>query len=101
VTLSLLDASSGLVWEDPPPDCRGRRPGCADEDDHELFAAALRARPMRWARLPLTGTGTGAATNIASGRLAPYRPAGSFEAVRRTIGGQSYIFARYVGQASS
>lgn len=100
MTLPLI-ADAGLVWEDPPPDSRGRRPGWADEDDHDAFAAALRARPMRWARLPLTSAGTGTAACIVMARLVAYRPARSFEAVRRTVDGRSYVYARYVGQVAS
>jgi len=84
-----------MKWEDPPP-ASDRKNGV----NWREIAAALRASPGRWAlvaRLRYTTT----ASYISSARLADFRPAGTYEAVSRSVevdGHRFYnIYARYIG----
>ena len=71
--------------------------------DHAAVAAQLRARPGEWAPIGVYGTGGSAAAmaySIKAGRIKPYAPKGSFEALARTVGDECRVYARYVGDAS-
>lgn len=59
----------------------------------ERAAEALRQTPGQWRRLTGLPTETVATTNITRGVLAAFRPAGSFEAVRR----DGDLFVIYLG----
>jgi hypothetical protein len=82
---------SEIVFEEPPQDGRNR-----SGRDHAGTAEALRARPGEWAKV-FTCDGTNpagtAAWQIRTGRLAPYRPSGAFEAMSRN----GDVYARFVG----
>lgn len=100
VTSVLVDDGDGLrrehldnmirMWADPPQP--GERRLRADRRDWGPLAEALRANPSRWAMLAY-GLAPQLAHEIQAGVLAPFRPAGAFEAVTR----QGTIYARYVG----
>jgi hypothetical protein len=81
-----------LEWisGDPPPAEKTRAAGMSMQ--HEVIAAQLRAHPGRWAKLP--DLNFGSAGDIKYGRLAAYRPSGSFEAVIR----RGAVYARHVGE---
>ena len=76
-------------WPDGPPalDHADR-----DEIDHVHLAGRLRSRPGVWAELE--GVSGMYAHSIRAGRIAAYRPGGSFEA----LGQGGVLYARYVGQ---
>lgn len=57
------------------------------------IANALRQHPMQWRRITGHPASTVATTNITRGVLAPFRPVGTFEAVRR----EGDLFIRYLG----
>lgn len=87
-------AGGVIRWEDPPPVRAGdnSRP---TQRSWAVVAAQLQERPGEWALI---------ATEIHSHTLVRIRrgagwwaPAGSFEAVERTIDGARYAWARYVG----
>lgn len=86
-----------IVFEEPPASKRGTK-----SIHHRRIAAVLRDRPGEWARVR-TGTTRSSvdacAHQIRTGRLVPYGPARSFEAVARTMeNGQYVVYARYVGE---
>ncbi|MFE7972957.1 hypothetical protein [Streptomyces shenzhenensis] len=77
-------------------------------ESRRAFAAALRSRPGVWALLgkyPTPGTMRQAAYEIrhASNRRTaqPFAPAGSFEAVSQSLGGEYRVYVRYVGGAAA
>ncbi len=81
-----------IIWEDPPGAySRGNK--------YRELLDQIRQQPGRWARLDGGGkskTSTVAA-NIKRGVTAGSAPAGSFEAVSRTVDGKSSVYVRYVG----
>lgn len=97
-----------ITWEDPAGKgaLRSRY-----EKAWEAEADALRAQPGRWGIVTvkdpaagiIAGHGTSGyvmATNIRNGRLAAFRPAGTFEATgRRQADGTVKVYARYVGES--
>lgn len=91
--------TSSIQWETPPAPRRGR-----EVQDHSAFAETLRSRPSQWARdprvFPSKSTAYTAAASICHGRAKAFRPAGTFEAVTRTIDGESVVYARFVGDKS-
>lgn len=87
---------SVIRWEEPPPALAERSwVGYS----HELIALQLKRRPGEWGVIAETPGNVGMATQINAGKLRPYRPAGSFEAVARNKNGVYAIYARYVGEA--
>lgn len=88
--------SALVTWEAPPPSAR-RRPDT--RTDHDGIAAELRSRPGEWALLPAAATGM--AGQIRRGDIRAYRPAGTFEAVRRDSADGIRVWARYVGDEVS
>lgn len=66
------------------------------DDPWQRIADALRQHPHEWRRItghPARGVAT---TNISRGVLAAFRPAGTYEAMRR----DGELFARYLGTES-
>lgn len=89
---------SDVEFIGPPPQQKNTK--------HARIAAQLRAHPQVWAvvRRPASiSRAASAAQAIKTGSLAAYEPAGSFEAVARTVieGGRTEyrVYARYVGTA--
>lgn len=72
-------------------------------ETRELFADALRARPGEWALLgkyATAGTMRQAAYEIRNAldpKDRPFAPAGSFEAIARSMLGEHRVYVRYVG----
>lgn len=74
-------------------------PSRRDKHKNVAIADALKARPGEWAMIGHFADSQ--ATNIKTGAIKAYQPAGSFEAVCRNANRQdrkSDIWARYVGQ---
>ncbi|MEU3851785.1 hypothetical protein [Streptomyces sp. NPDC029554] len=91
---------STLRFENPPAD--GRRNGSYPSAGE--VAAALKARPGQWAvvrTVPARTTAATSAYNIRVAKSAAYAPAGSFEAVSRSVDGEYRVYARYVGPVSA
>lgn len=68
--------------------------------DHVVIAAALADRPGEWAIVKEAKTqsaANAAAFQIKTGRISSYAPAGTYEAVSRTVDGKHRVYARYVG----
>ena len=89
---------SGLIWEEPPSAARRTRTAW------ERVADDLRARPGEWARIRdgLNGANAGTiAHRIRTGFYRGFRPAGDFEAVSRTQGTASAVYARYLGDGGA
>lgn len=83
-----------IVFEDPPRGGRGYI-------KHAPIAAALREKPGQWARVASYATlrhTSHVAYLMRSGRLKAYMPAGTFEAMGRTVDGVHAVYARYVGE---
>jgi hypothetical protein len=80
-----------LTWEEPPPAKQRSFAGVGD---------ALRARPGQWARIaeyPGRPVASMLVVRIRTGAVRYWQPAGSFEAVSRTVDDKTCVFARYVG----
>lgn len=88
---------SVIRWEDPPPRNHDQRGRAKHVIAHELIAFQLRRQPRKWGVVFEATSATGPAQLIREGRLAPYRPAGSFEAALRVVDGVNVTYARYVG----
>lgn len=88
---------SELTWEEPP----GTGAWAAGiRGKHAQVAAQLKEHPGQWAKIPVTGgpvTARNMAYQIRKGEMAAYKPPGAFEAVSRTVDGQTCLYARYVG----
>jgi hypothetical protein len=83
--------------EAPPPAVRGIG---ADSDAWKDEAEELRSHKGQWAILKTYPKGPKAgalAQSVKAGKLAAFRPAGSFEAVARTVDNEGHVYARYVG----
>lgn len=90
-----------IRFEDPPAPAHPRY-APRSRDVAPDVAAELKAAPEDWALLKefteqRAGTARSAAAVINGGRIPAYRPAGAFEAVTRTVGGEVRLYARYVG----
>lgn len=87
--------SAGVIrWEAPPPVRLGRQPSALD---HEAIAAELRATPGEWGLIAVGAVHSGITSAIETGRISPYRPAGSFQATRRQVGDEQRVYCRFVG----
>jgi hypothetical protein len=100
--MSVLTAPTAkLRWEDPPTLRRsGPRPAGLD---WLAIAAALRARPTRWAIVcvePDRASAGQTAHRIKIGHIQSFYPAGRFEAKARTVGDECRVYARYIGGES-
>lgn len=90
-----------IRWEDPPA-AKGPGLGAA----WGPVADALRARPGEWALIEEGAPATTTANHVSHGKIAAFRPPGSFEAVARSRGRDSIgqrqhdIYARFVGAES-
>lgn len=87
-----------IEWVDPPTS----KGGVAPAFDHRAFAAALRANPGKWAKVPrdfaTPATASSVAASIKGGRAKAFAPAGAFAAVGRTVGGKPVVYACFTGQ---
>lgn len=91
-----------IKFEDPPARGGGRE--WSPKGTHEGIAALLKMKPLKWARVQTLSTVQSAANQadaIRNAKLTAYAPAGSFEAVSRTVDGERRVYARFVGNASS
>ncbi|MEU3522307.1 hypothetical protein AB0E62_00260 [Streptomyces sp. NPDC038707] len=93
-----------LKWEEPPTRrSHGGRPYGTGK--HAEIAARLRRRPGRWAvvgAFKSTSVSASMARSIRAGvNMSAYTPAGTFEAVARTVDGEHRVYARYVGGEGS
>jgi hypothetical protein len=82
-----------VEWTDPPPRVTRQMM------EWQQIADELRSRPGTWA-LIARGKSPETSTRIKNGALAPFRPAGSFEARTGARNGEKNrvdIYARYVG----
>lgn len=85
-----------VTWQDPPPG-----PSRGAGKNHVTISQELKANPGAWANIGSYSTVSaayGAASRIRTGACVAYRPAGSFEAVSRTMNNTYCVFARYVGE---
>ena len=82
-----------LTWKEPETLRRQYR-----KHDWESIADSLRERPNEWA-VVATECSHAYATNIRRGRLAPFAPEGSFEAVTKgnEKGRAAELYVRFVG----
>lgn len=76
-----------------PPDALEVQPSPPAPSPWQPIADGLRQHPGEWRRITGHPAATVATTNITRGVLAPFRPAGTFEA-RRTEGN---LLIRYLG----
>ena len=78
----------------PPPNSKGGRLG---SEKLRPLAAALRARPGEWAKIPGDYVGS-VASSIKAGEYAAL-PAGEFDATARAISGTNryHLWMRYIG----
>lgn len=74
----------GTLEVQPPP---------PTPDPWQPIADGLRQHPREWRRITGNAAKTVATTNITRGVLVAFRPAGTFEAVRR----DGELYARYLG----
>ncbi len=84
-----------IQFEEPPAPRLGR-PGRV----HDEAAEMLKGRPKEWARVAecvSANSSSSMAFSIRSGRTQAYRPVGAFEAVARKVGGQYFVYARFIG----
>lgn len=88
-----------IRWEDPPPHGSGSPGRGKQAIGHELIAVQLRRKPGEWALIHELKAAPALATEINHGKLRPYQPAGSYEAVSRQVDGMFRVYARYVGGA--
>lgn len=88
---------SVIRWEDPPPSTHGGPGKGKAVIAHELIAVQLRARPGEWALIVEGYPHAALGSLISRGKIRPYAPAGTYEAVARTVDGAQRIYARYVG----
>lgn len=90
--------SVGIIrWEDPPTAKPIGRHGVTLAN--ELIASQLRRHPGEWALIAENPGNSSLAGHIKSAAIAAFRPAGSYEAVTRTVEGVVRIYARHVGEA--
>lgn len=90
-----------VKWEAPPPAANGGKSIAASAERHRGLAQQLKDNPGEWAVVGTKETPALAGQNaydIRKANLAAYRPAGSFEAVARTVDGEHRVYARYVGE---
>lgn len=83
-----------LTWEDPPS-----RGGARAE--FAPIAAKLRARKGQWAKVSQyekSSTSASVAFMIRNGGITSFQPAGAYEAVARTVEGEHWVWARYIGE---
>lgn len=84
-----------LSWEEPP------QVEAYARSNYDVIARKLKARKGEWAKIQKHDTPAKAAAGAHLVRIARSRffaPAGSFEAKARTVDGECWVFARYVGE---
>ena len=85
-----------IKWQAPP------RSATRAVVDWAPIAAALRSRPGEWALVRQNAPHSTDGNSIKTGRLAAFRPAGSFEARTHTVGaGRFDVYARFVGEGGA
>jgi hypothetical protein len=85
---SFIEVTSVIRWEDPPPR-RANGRGSTLQHDCEVLADDLRKHPGKWA-LCFEGLGkTGGGSHV------KYLKAIGCEAVRRKVGNESLVWARW------
>jgi hypothetical protein len=87
-----------IRFENPPPRGSGRE--WSPKGTHEGIASRLKKKPLKWAHIQTLSTVQSAANQadaVRGARLVAYGPAGSFEAVSRTVDGEHRVYARFVG----
>ena len=91
--------SGDLIFEEPPGRTGG---GVAGSSPFGQWLASLRSHPSEWAKWPepKSWSAAGSAASKASRGVAYGVKPGEFEVVSRTVDGQTFIFARYVGAKS-
>ena len=86
-----------LRWEDPAP-ARTTPPRGSKDDGWVQVAAQLQLSPGRWAVIhesEKSGAAAGLANQVRNGGRVGFQPAGTFEAVMRTLGPNRYaVYAR-------
>lgn len=90
-----------VTWSKPPPAANGGKSQREGAERHRELARQLKDSPGEWAHVATKRTSRLAgshAHDIRRATLAAYRPAGSFEAVARTVDGEHRVYARYVGE---
>jgi len=88
---------SVIRWERPPASTPGGPGKAKPLIAHELIARQLRQRPGEWALIVEGLTHASMGSLISRGKIRPYAPAGSYEAVARAVNGANNIYARYMG----
>lgn len=86
-----------MKWEEPP-----LSPRTARGRTWKAEAAELRAHPGQWAVIAERpryerSRAYDLSVNVKQGRIAAFRPSGSFEAAVRLDGDMHKVYARYVG----
>lgn len=83
-----------LTWTDPPPLTRG-----PTSTKYLHIFNTLRENPGQWAQLviPDVKSVDSLTHPIKNGKLSGSAPAGSFDAVARTVDGEKRLYVRYVG----
>jgi hypothetical protein len=90
-----------VTWGKPPAAANGGRSQREGAERHRELAQQLKDNPGEWAHVATKRTAHLAgshAYDIRNANLAAYRPAGSFEAVARTVDAEHRVYARYVGE---
>lgn len=94
--------SDAVEFSGPPPAVH-----TGSNSRHARIAAQLTNHPGRWAYIHYGSSGSARSTALAirTGKLSAYAPAGTYEAVARTVivSGQEdhRVYLRYVGSGSS
>ena len=86
---------SVVRWENPP-----RADAYRVKYDWAAIGDVLQKKPGKWAVVAVYETVARAAVQanaIRAGSVAAMRPAGTFDAMARTVDGECRVYARYVG----
>lgn len=92
-----MTSRAKIYFEEPPI----RQQKTERRSRHQQIAIKLRKRPGEWARINTYKTGasmSSTAYHIRHANIAAYTPAGSFEAIGRTVDGKHSVWARYTGE---
>jgi hypothetical protein len=87
---------SALKFEGPPPS-----KFTSPRGHHTEAAKELKERPGEWAIVGVyahSGSSSAVARQLRAGLIPAYAPAGTFEAMARTIDGEARVYARFVGE---
>ncbi len=93
MTTNLSQLDGGVLrWEPPPEASPGTRG--PQTRQWQIVALQLRANPGRWG--VICEDNNYVIDKIKRG-IGPWKPAGDFESVQRTVGGIITVYARYIG----